>query len=71
MAAFDTLVRLTGSLFPPLSGETAAPDSPALQALRLELLPYLLLTRSAERMYRKPRALGLRYIRSAERVSSR
>lgn len=54
-AAFDTLVRLTGSLFPPLSGQNPAPDSPALQALRLELLPYLLLTRSAERMYRKPR----------------
>lgn len=54
-AAFDTLVRLTARLFPPLSGETPAPDSPALQALRLELLPYLLLTRSAERMYRKPR----------------
>ncbi|WP_413744599.1 cyclic nucleotide-binding domain-containing protein [Synechococcus sp. MIT S9451] len=55
MTAFDTLVRLTGSLFPPLSGETPAPDTAALQALRLELLPYLLLTRSAERMYRKPR----------------
>ena len=54
-AAFDTLVRLTGSLFPALSGETPAPDTPALQALRIELLPYLLLTRSAERMYRKPR----------------
>ena len=53
--AFDTLVRLTGSLFPALSGATPAPESPALQALRLELLPYLLLTRSAERMYRKPR----------------
>ena len=55
MTAFDTLVRLTGSLFPPLSGGTPAPDTAALQALRLELLPYLLLTRSAERMYRKPR----------------
>ena len=54
-AAFDTLVRLTGRFFPALSGETPAPDSPALQALRIELLPYLLLTRSAERMYRKPR----------------
>ena len=54
-AAFDNLVRLTGSLFPPLSGATPAADTPALQALRLELLPYLLLTRSAERMYRKPR----------------
>ena len=53
--AFDTLVRLTHTLFPALSGETPAPDCPALQALRLELLPYLLLTRSAERMYRKPR----------------
>lgn len=54
-AAFDRLVQLTHVLFPALSGEQAAPDSPALQALRLELLPYLLLTRSAERMYRKPR----------------
>ena len=54
-AAFDNLVRLTGSLFPPLSGDTPAAETPALQALRLELLPYLLLTRSAERMYRKPR----------------
>ena len=54
-AAFDTLVRLTESMFPALSGETPAPDTPALQALRIELLPYLLLTRSAERMYRKPR----------------
>lgn len=53
--AFDSLVRLTGSLFPPCSGETPAPESPVLQALRLELLPYLLLTRCAERMYRKPR----------------
>ena len=54
-ASFDALVRLTGSLFPPHSGESPAPENPALQALRLELLPYLLLTRSAERMYRKPR----------------
>ena len=54
-AAFDSLVQLTGSLFPAISGETPAQDAPALQALRLELLPYLLLTRSAERMYRKPR----------------
>ena len=54
-AAFDNLVRLTSNLFPPLSGATPAVDTPALQALRLELLPYLLLTRSAERMYRKPR----------------
>ncbi|AII44728.1 hypothetical protein KR100_15390 [Synechococcus sp. KORDI-100] len=54
-AAFDNLVRLTGSLFPPLSGDKPAAETPALQALRLELLPYLLLTRSAERMYRKPR----------------
>ncbi|WP_156957570.1 hypothetical protein [Synechococcus sp. KORDI-52] len=30
-AAFDTLVRLTGRLFPPLSGETKAPDSPAFR----------------------------------------
>ena len=54
-AAFDNLVRLTNSLFPALSGDTPAAETPALQALRLELLPYLLLTRSAERMYRKPR----------------
>jgi CRP-like cAMP-binding protein len=53
--SFDSLVRLTGFLFPAVSGAMPAPDGPALQALRLELLPYLLLTRSAERMYRKPR----------------
>ena len=53
--AFSTLVRLTHQGFPPLSGATPAPEGPALRALRQELLPYLLLTRSAERMYRKPR----------------
>ncbi len=53
--SFDSLVRMTGLLFPAVSGAMPAPDGPALQALRLELLPYLLLTRSAERMYRKPR----------------
>ena len=53
--AFDTLVSLTDSLFPAVSGAMPAQDNPALQALRIELLPYLLLTRSAERMYRKPR----------------
>ena len=40
VAAFDNLVRLTGSLFPPLSGDTPSADTPVLQALRLELLPY-------------------------------
>tara|TARA_B100000073_G_C23548013_1_gene498945 strand:+ start:392 stop:712 length:321 start_codon:yes stop_codon:yes gene_type:complete len=48
-AAFVTLVRLTGSLFPALSGATPAPDTPSFQAPRIELLPYLLLTRSASR----------------------
>ena len=48
-------MRLTGLLFPAVSGAMPAADGPALQALRLELLPYLLLTRSAERIYRKPR----------------
>ena len=33
---FDTLVHLTGSLFPAASGAMPAADSPALQALRLE-----------------------------------
>ena len=53
--AFRAVVRTVGEIFPARSGSEPALDCPALEVLRTELLPYLLLTRSAERMYRKPR----------------
>ena len=53
--AFRGVVLVVHELFPAISGSEPALDCTSLQILRTELLPYLLLTRSAERMYRKPR----------------
>ena len=52
---FDCVVRTINEFFPALSGAESATNCPSLQLIRTELLPYLLLTRTAERMYRKPR----------------
>ncbi len=54
-SAFRAVVQTVHEAFPARSGAEPAPDCTSLQHLRTELLPYLLLTRSAERMYRKPR----------------
>ena len=53
--AFRGVELVVHEVFPALSGAEPALDCASLQILRTELLPYLLLTRSAERMYRKPR----------------
>lgn len=52
---FDCVVRTINELFPAISGAEPAPKCASLHSIRTELLPYLLLTRTAERMYRKPR----------------
>ncbi len=52
---FDCVVRTINELFPARSGAEPATKCASLQFIRTELLPYLLLTRTAERMYRKPR----------------
>ncbi len=52
---FDVVVRTINDFFPALSGAEPATNCPSLQLIKTELLPYLLLTRTAERMYRKPR----------------
>lgn len=54
-AAFSAVVQTVHEAFPARSGAEPATECASLQLLRTELLPYLLLTRSAERMYRKPR----------------
>ena len=54
-AAFSAVVQTVHEAFPAPSGEEPATECASLQLLKTELLPYLLLTRSAERMYRKPR----------------
>ena len=52
---FNCVVQTINELFPARSGAEPAIKCASLQLIRTELLPYLLLTRTAERMYRKPR----------------
>jgi len=52
---FNCVVQTINELFPARSGAEPATKCASLQFIRTELLPYLLLTRTAERMYRKPR----------------
>ena len=59
---FNGVVSTINDFFPALSGVEPATNCPPLQLIKTELLPYLLLTRTAERMYRKPRGYAGDYL---------
>ena len=59
---FNCVVTSLNDFFPALSGAEPATNCSSLQLIKTELLPYLLLTRTAERMYRKPRGYAGDYL---------